>query len=151
MKSTNRWLWLIGALLAGFVLMSAWSFRRAALESSAVTDADYYSHGLRYNQTLLERQAATSLGWQISPRLEGRTLTVQLLDRNRQPVPGASGTLSLTGTEQNPAAVSFPLREIAPGIYLVELPASWHGERPAEIGFERDGARLGQRLLLALR
>ena len=43
MKPATRWLWLIGALLVGFVLLSAWSFRRAAKESSAVTDADSYN------------------------------------------------------------------------------------------------------------
>ena len=150
MKPATRWLWLIGALMVGFVLLSAWSFRRAARESSAVTDADYYSHGLRYNQTLLERQTAASLGWQTLPQLEGNRVTIRLIDHDRQTVTGAAGTLTLlgTGTAHN---LQFPLREVEPGIYRAELPGDVHGQLAAEVAFQRDGADLHQRLLLAIR
>ncbi len=150
MMRTNRWLWLIGALLTGFVLLSAWSFRRAANESSAVTDADYYSHGLRYNQTLLERQAAASMGWQAVPQLEGKRISIRLSDRDRQAVRGANATLTLlaTGTTDNRR---LTLHEVDAGLYRAELPGDLHGDLAAEIVFQRDGASLQQRLLLAIR
>jgi len=149
-NAANRWLWLIGALLVGFILLSAWSFRRAATESSTVTDANYYSHGLRYNQTLLERQASASLGWQTVPHLEGNRVTIRLFDRGRQAVAGAEAILTLlgTGTADNRR---LPLHEVEPGLYRAELPGDLHGELAADVTFQRDGADLHQRLLLAIR
>lgn len=150
MKLANRWLWLIGALMVGFVLLSAWSFRRAARESSAVTDANYYSHGLRYNQTLLERQAAASHGWQTLARLDGPLVSIRLFDRERQAVAGAVATLTLlgSGTAHN---LRLPLQEVEPGLYRAELPGDLHGDLAAEVAIQRDGASLHQRLLLAIR
>jgi nitrogen fixation protein FixH len=150
MKSPTPWLWLIFALMAGFVLMSTWSFYRAAKGTSAVTDRDYYSHGLRYNQTLLERQAAASLGWQVVTQLDGRILTIRLHDRDQRGVTGATGTLTLLGA--GPLSnQEFVLREIAAGSYQTELPVALHGQLSAEMAFHRDGARLSKRLLFALK
>jgi nitrogen fixation protein FixH len=150
MKPATRWLCLIGALMLGFALLSAWSFRRAARESSPVTDASYYSHGLRYNQTLLERQAAATLGWRAVPQLEGNHVTVRLFDRDRQAVSGAGATLTLlgTGAAHN---LRLPLHEVTAGLYRAELPGGVYGDLAAEVAFERDGASLHQRLLLAIR
>ena len=150
MKTATRWTWLIVALLAGFVAISAWSFYLAASGTSAVTDRDYYSHGLRYNQTLLERQAAASLGWQADTILEGRSVTVLLRDRDRRAVAGASGTLTLHSSGTS-SPRELGLRETVAGSYRAELPAGLHGEFSAEITFQRDGARLNQRLLFAIR
>ena len=150
MKKPSRWPWLIVALLSGFVVMSGWSFYRASREGSAVTDRDYYSHGLRYNQTLLERQAATSLGWQTTSQLQGRLLTIHLRDRDQRDVAGAVATLTLLGSGKAPS-LDLPLREGEPGTSRANIPDDLHGEHPAEIAFQRDGARLNQRLLLAFR
>ena len=150
MKTPSRWPLLIVALLAGFVLISGWSFYRAAKGGSAVTDRDYYSHGLRYNQTLLERQAAASLGWQTTAQLEGRLLTIRLRDRDQRDVTGAVGSLTLFGSG-NATPREFPLQEAEPGVYRAQVPDALHGEQAAEIAFQRDGARLNQRLLLAFR
>lgn len=94
--------WLILLLGVGFTAFTAWSFYRAVHGTSAVIDADYYSHGLRYNQTLLERQAAASLGWQAVPHLEGRLLSIQLRDHDQQLVTDAQGSLTLLGTGSPP-------------------------------------------------
>ena len=150
MKKPSRWPWLIIALFAGFVVISGWSFYRAAKGGSAVTDRDYYSHGLRYNQTLLERQAAASLGWQTTSQLEGRLLTIRLRDRDQRGVAGAAGTLILLGSGSAPPT-ELALRETEPGTYRAHVPDGLHGEQAAEIAFQRDGARLSQRLLLAFR
>lgn len=150
MKTGTRWPWLIIALMVGFALLSAWSFQRAAKEASAVTDHDYYSHGLRYNQTLLERQAAASLGWRADTTLDGQTVTIQLRNRDRQAVSGASGTLTLHSGGTLPSR-ELALREVAAGSYQTELPVGLHGEFSADITFQRDNAKLNQRLLFAIR
>lgn len=150
MKTPSRWPWLIIFLFAGFVLISGWSFYRAAKESSAVTDRDYYSHGLRYNQTLLERQAAASAGWRATPQLQGRLLTILLHDGDQRGVAGAVGTLTLLGAGRS-APRQLPLLEAGPGDYRAQIPDDLLGEQTAEITFQRDGARLNQRLILAFR
>lgn len=141
--------WLIVLLGAGFTALSAWSLYRAAHGTSAVTDADYYSHGLRYNQTLLERRAADSQGWQVAVTYAGDHLLVTLKDGGRQPVSGARGTLTLFRAEF-PRPEQLLLQESAPGRYQAQLNADLSGELTAEVAFERAGARLQRRLLLAL-
>ena len=137
---------LIGA---GFLCLTAWSIYRAGSETSAVTDRDYYSHGLRYNKTMLERKAAESLGWSAAIELTGTGLVIRLEDKYDQPVAGAAGVLTLFSTSREPS-VTIPLTEATQGHYTALLPTGRRGEIPAEISFERDGARLNKRLLLAI-
>lgn len=147
--SRNRWPWLIIFLLAGFFALSAWSFHRAARGASAVTDSDYYSHGLRFDQTRLEQKAAATLGWTPAPKLQGRRVIIELRDGDRGFVEGALGSLTLLGSS-HPQGRALPLRETQPGIYQADLPLELHGEQPADITFLRDGARLNKRLLLSI-
>lgn len=149
MPMHRRWPLAIILIVAGFLAFSAWSFRRAADEASAVTDRDYYSHGLRYNQTLLERQAAASLGWTSRATLEGRLLRVELRDRAARPVTAARASVTVhDGAGGTP--LHLPLAETAVGFYAARLPDNLRGELPALLDFDQNGARLSQRLLLAL-
>ena len=140
--------WLIALLGSGFIALSAWSFYRAAHGTSAVTDADYYSHGLRYNQTQLEQNAASALGWDASVQLDGRQLRVVLTDSRQQPVTTARGTLTLLGSAGE--TLRLPLAEENGGIYYGIIPPGLRGELAAQIDFEHAGGRLSKRLLLAL-
>jgi len=141
--------WLLLVIGGCFLLLTAWALMSAAWRSSGVTDRDYYSHGLRYSQTQLERKAAESLGWMASAELQDDALLVRLRDRDHQPVSGAGGRLTLPGTEGR-AELVVVLQETSPGVYRGQLPGGLQGERPAEILFERAGARLSKRLLLLL-
>jgi len=69
---------LILLLIGSFLCFSIWSAMRAADLGPQVTDADYYSKGLRYSSTMLEKRAATVLGWKVSTRLIGRSLEFRL-------------------------------------------------------------------------
>lgn len=150
MKAFNRWPLLILLLVTGFLALTAWSFHRAARGASAVIDPDYYSHGLRYDQTMLEQKTAAALGWDAVVRLQGRQVIIELRDRGQQAVTQAQGTLVLSGPGQrHPRKV--PLIETGLGSYQAELPDDLRGEHTAEITFLRDGARLSQRLLLSLK
>lgn len=142
--------WLILVLGIGFLALSGWSIHRATLGASAVTDEDYYHHGLRFNQTLLEKKAAAALGWEAAVNLRGQVITVHLYDRNRRDVTGARGSLTLfvPGAKSE---TTLALRETSAGIYQAEFPAGLQGEQPAELAFERDDAKLSKRLLFALR
>ena len=48
---------LILLLLCGFLVFLVWSAFQAAGLGSKVTDADYYSKGLKYNTTMVEKRA----------------------------------------------------------------------------------------------
>lgn len=141
--------WIILLLGAGFLGLTLWSIYRAGQETSAVTDHEYYSHGLRYNQTLLERKAAESLGWTTDVKLTGSGIVISLNDKTGQPVAGAQGEMTLFSTKQEPV-VTIPLTEATAGYYAARLPAGRHGQLAAEISFDRDGVRLNKRLLLAI-
>lgn len=141
--------WLLVAIGIGFTLLTAWSFQRAVDGVSRVTDRDYYSHGLRYDRSLLEQQRAESLGWQMTSSLTAGGVQLTLTNRDGGPVAGARATAAVfhpAGGE----ALDIPVRETAPGRYLLALPAESRGEITVDVAFSRDGASLGRRLLVAL-
>ena len=149
MNKTKHTPWLLLVIGGCFLLLTAWALISAAWRSSGVTDRDYYNHGLRYNQTQFERRTAESLGWTTSAELRDDALLVHLRDRNHQPVSGATGRLTLPGTEGR-AKLIVVLQETSPGTYRGQLPRGLQGERPVRILFERAGARLNKHLLLSL-
>lgn len=143
---TNRWphlLLLLGLLFLG---MTAWSVNRSATGVSAVTDRHYYSHGLRYNDSLLEQKAAESLGWQVSVRLQNGYLLSQWTGKDGQPVAGGEARLVIPAG--NRSGITLRLTEDAAGRYGAYLPGQLQGEIQAMLTFSRSGATLRRPLLL---
>lgn len=136
-------------LIGGFLIFLIWSAFQATGLGSKVTDADYYSKGLKYNTTMVEKQAAEVLGWSIEARLEGRTLEFHLKDDNGGEVDQAVGTLSLAipGKAEN---IHLPVQEVTSGYYRVHLGDKINGTIQARLELERQGARLNRQLLLNL-
>jgi len=145
----NIYPYLIVLLIGSFLCFSLWSAMRAADLGPQVTDADYYSKGLRYSSTMVEKRAATVLGWRVSTQLIGRTLQFNLDDKEGRPVKSARGMLFLYLPDKA-SNMRFPLREISAGVYQLELITSMTGEMSARLEFELDGARLNRQLLLNL-
>ena len=148
-KKKNIYPAMILLLLGAFLVFSVWSAFQAAGLGSKVTDADYYSKGLKYNATQVEKRAAIVLGWKLSTELVGRTLRFRLLDREGKVVDRAVGSLYLAipGAAEN---IHIPLQEVAAGVYQVDLPGDFTGAIQTRLEFERDGARLNRQLLLNL-
>jgi nitrogen fixation protein FixH len=146
-KKRNIYPPLILLLLGAFLLFSTWSAFQAAGLGSEVTDAEYYSKGLKYNTTMVEKRAAIVLGWNLSTRLEGRTLEFSLTDRDGGVVDRATGFiyLAIPDAAEN---INLPLKEIAAGLYQVTLSKDFSGAIQARLEFELDGARLNRQLLL---
>lgn len=146
-KKRNIYPPLILLLLGAFLLFSVWSAFQAAGLGSEVTDADYYSKGLRYNTTMVEKRAATVLGWRVSTTLNGRILEFRLTDRDGSLVDRATGSiyLAIPDAAEN---VNLPLKEVAAGLYQVTLSKDFSGAIQARLELERDGARLNRQLLL---
>ena len=148
-KKKNIYPAMILLLLGSFLIFSVWSAFQAAGLGSAVTDADYYSKGLRYNTTMVEKRAATVLGWKVTTELEGRTLKIRLTDREGNPVDQAVGSLYLAipGAAEN---INIPLKEVDAGVYQVTLSDDFKGAIQTRLEFEQKGARLNRQLLLNL-
>lgn len=140
---------LILLLLGSFLVFSTWSAFRAAGLGSKVTDAAYYSKGLKYNTTQVEKRAAEVLGWNLETRLDGRVLEFYLTDHEGGEVSRAVGFLYLAipGAAEN---IHLPLEEAASGHYRVRLDDNINGTIQARLEMEREGARLNRQLLLNL-
>ena len=141
--------WLLFIIGGIFITLTTWSIYQASQGTSAVTDRNYYSHGLRFNKTLLERKAAETLGWSVDTQLEGRTLSFELKDKHGAPVYGAKVNLEIFISEAS-SSITLPLMHSGPGLYQINLPETVTGERAARLEIERDGARMHKRLLLNL-
>lgn len=149
MKRTNLYPLFILLMIGSFIGFLAWSAMRASDSGPQVTDADYYSKGLRYTSTVLEKRAAAVLGWRVDTQLSGRTLRLHLSDKEGQPVSSAKGVIAIYMRNRG-ETISFPLQEVSAGTYQMHLTDSMTGEMTARVEFERDGARLNRQLLLNL-
>jgi nitrogen fixation protein FixH len=149
MKRTNLYPIFILLMIGSFIGFLAWSAMRASDSGPQVTDADYYSKGLRYTSTVLEKRAAAVLGWRVDTQLSGRTLRLHLSDKEGQPVSSAKGVIAIYMRNRG-ESISFPLQEVRAGTYQMHLTDSMTGEMTARVEFERDGARLNRQLLLNL-
>ncbi len=140
---------LILLLIAAFLIFSVWSAYQAAGLGSDVSDINYYSKGLKYNSSQIEKRAAETLGWKITTKLADRGLEFHLTDRVGSGVGKAVGTLylALPETAEN---IHLPMREFKPGYYRVNLTDNIRGSIQARLEFERQGARLNRMLLLNL-
>ena len=149
MKRTNLYPLFVLLMIGSFIGFLAWSAMRASDSGPQVTDADYYSKGLRYTSTVLEKRAAAVLGWRVDTQLSGRTLRLHLSDKEGQPVSSAKGVIAIYMRNRG-ETISFPLQEVSAGTYQMHLTDSMTGEMTARVEFERDGARLNRQLLLNL-
>jgi nitrogen fixation protein FixH len=136
-------------LIGCFLGFSTWAAMRAIDAGPEVTDADYYSKGLKYSSTVLEKRAAAVLGWKVETRLIGRTLEFRLTDKEGHPVETANGDIFLY-LPGSTSSKQLPLQETAPGVYIFNLTAGMTGETNARLEFEHNGARINRQLLLNL-
>jgi len=148
-KKRNFYPPLILLLLGSFLVFLTWSAFQASGLGSRVTDSDYYSKGLKYNATQVEKRAAEVLGWKVETRLDGRSLDFHLTDHKGADVRRAAGSiyLAIPDAAEN---IRLPLREADPGHYLVSFEDNIKGTIQARLELEREGARINRQLLLNL-
>jgi len=145
----SPYIWFILLLLGAFILFSIWAARQAAKNGSRIADPAYYSKGLKYTNTQLEKQAAASQGWSLTTKIEQKTLRFALVDHLNQPITEAYGEMTLYLSERKELLHLNP-QETAPGHYQVNLPQDLHGSLQARIEFVREGARISRQLLVSL-
>lgn len=138
---------MIICLLGTFILFSIWAAFQASTQGTQVTDRDYYSKGLKYNSTQVEKRAAISMGWQLKTEMFNEQLRIKLQDGTGKAVGGAKGLLTLY-SRPDVDLLTLPLTELNSGQYQAQLPATLKGEVTVRVEFERDGARINRRLLI---
>lgn len=138
---------MIFCLLGTFILFLIWSAFQASTQGTQVTDPDYYSKGLKYNSTQVEKRAAASMGWKLTTELVDGQLQIRLQDGAGQSVAGAQGRLNLYSRPDSDL-LNLPLTEINAGLYRAELPSTLKGEITVRVEFERNGARINRQLLI---
>lgn len=138
---------LLTAIIGIFILFLAWAGRQASTGGTDVTDSDYYSKGLKYNSTLVEKRAASVIGWRLDARLDAGRLVLSLADKDGAPVVDANGRIEFPEPGSNRSEV-YPLEENQPGTYQLLLPKGLGREQLVRVDFERNGARINRQLLL---
>jgi len=146
----TRWPAFLITLVLAFAVISWWSLERAASGVSAVSDPDYYHHGLHYNSSNREMQAAQNQGWTVTPQVAGRVLTIQVDDARQTGVPGCQGAISLATGGQTPQP-PLPLVDAGQGLYKVTMPANLPPTLAANLTLSKDRATIQQRLLINLK
>jgi len=146
-----RWPAFLIGLVLSFCLFSWWMMSRAISGVSPVSDPNYYSHGLKYNNTSIEIQTAQALRWKITPMVQGRVLTVQVIDAQESAVNGVQGSVAVQfeGAEQSPLP-ALSLSDNGQGLYAVTLPASLPRTFSASLTLRKDQATVHRRLLINL-
>jgi nitrogen fixation protein FixH len=146
-KKKNIYPPMILLLIGSFLIFLSWSAYQAAGLGTRVTDAAYYSKGLKYNTTQVEKRAAEVLGWNLETRIDGRILEFYLTNNQGGEIDRATGSLYLAipGAAEN---IYLPLEEVSTGLYRVGFDGSLSGTIQARLELERDGARLNRQLLL---
>lgn len=149
LKRKSPYVLFIILLLCSFLLFSIWSARQAASRGSQISDLNYYSKGLKYNNTRVEERAAASRGWQLETVIKEKTLVFKLSDRTGQPISQATGELTLFLSEEN-QVIRLQPTETQAGVYRLMLPVQISGSLQARIEFEQQGARVSRQLLVNL-
>ncbi len=149
LKLKSPYILLILLLLFSFLAFSIWSARQASTRGSQISDHNYYSKGLKYNNTRVEERAAASRGWQLETQIRNRILHFKLSDAKGLPISQAKGELTLFLSKESRVLRLQPT-EPQPGRYQLKLPEEVRGSLQARIEFEQQNARISRQLMVNL-
>lgn len=146
----NIWPLLLAIIGISFLAITGWSLFRAASGVSSVTDPGYYSHGLKYNATSIEIQAAASRGWTITPVLTHTSLKIHLTDASGSGITDGTGSIAFLDHSSlaSSATRSLAFTELKDGWYTMELPKNLPLSLTADIILSTDQATIQRRMLL---
>ena len=128
--------WPIGVvvILGATVIANIVVMRVANNDPSFAIEPDYYQKAVAFDSTIAEERRSVALGWTATSTIvasdtAGRpTLTVTIADARRQPVQGATVTVTALANARANEILSAALREVAPGRYQGALAARFAGQ-----------------------
>lgn len=142
------WPYIVIGLILVFLGLTFWSVRQATQGVSGVTNDKYYSHGLRYNETQLEQEAAAAMGWSMETELVARRLDIRILDSSGGDVDNITCSLELFPGKGAPIRQALPRQP--GGRFTFDIPAQLQGQITIRLQANREGASLSRTLLVNL-
>ena len=157
----HAWVWpaaVVGSL-ALFVAMYLTVISIAGRDPHFSVEPDYYEQSMRWDETAAQLRANQVLGWsvEVEPDAQAgtmgdRRLVCRILDRDKQPVEGATVTLitfhhayaaqrtELTLVEERPGVYVGSPRMARPGLWECRLAVHRGGERFTHVAVVQVGA-----------
>ena len=121
MKASTRWVGIIVGLLVGNAVAVGVLINLSSGQSSHRVLPDYYQRAATWDSTMVEAQASADLGWRADLALDGRELTLTVVDRGGAPVADAAVELVAVPRGRVDDTVSMAAVAVAPGVYRVAL------------------------------
>lgn len=121
MSARTRWVAIIVGLLLGNAVAVGVLIGLSTGQTSHRVLPDYYQRAATWDSTMAEAQASADLGWRADLAVEGRELTLTVVDRGGAPVADAAVELVAVPRGRIDATVSAAAVAIAPGVYRVAL------------------------------
>lgn len=148
-NSTTHWPAFIIAIVAAFAAFSWWSIDRALSDVSAVSDPEYYAHGLKYHSADLDLQTAATTGWTFSPLLKGQTLKITVLDAQNNRITGGQAILTFpAGQDAGGSIAPLTLTELGEGNYSATLPSGLPSSVSATLTLSKGDASTQRQILI---
>lgn len=148
-NTITRWPAFIIVIVAAFAAFSWWSINRAISDVSAVSDQDYYAHGLKYHSASLDAQTASTTGWTVTPLLSGKTLTIAVRDAQNNSIDGGQALITFpAGQVGREPRAPLTLTEDGKGNYSGTLPDGLPPSISVTLTLSRDQATTQRQILI---
>ncbi len=129
MTARTRWVGIIVGLLVGNALAVAVLLAMSSGQTGRQVLPDYYERAASWDSAMTEAQASADLGWRAEVVVEGRALTITVVDRAGVPVAGAAVELTVVPRGRVDATVTSTAVASAreAGVYRVTLAGARRG------------------------
>lgn len=121
MTARTRWVAIIAGLLLGNAAATGVLIGLSSGQTRHRVLPDYYQRAVTWDSTMAEAQASAALGWRADLAVDGRELTLTVVDRGGAPVADAAVELVAVPRGRVDATVSAAAVAIGPGVYRVAL------------------------------
>ncbi len=141
MSASSRWILIIAGMLAGNAVAVAILIGVSSGEAKRRVLPDYYQRAAAWDDTMREAQASADLGWRADVTVDGRELTVTIVDRAGAPVDGAAVELTAVPRGRVDATVTAAASAAGPGVYRAVIGGVRGGLHDVALRVVRGGER----------
>ncbi|HVV82221.1 MAG TPA: FixH family protein [Kofleriaceae bacterium] len=141
MSAATRWIGIIVGLLLGNVVAVSVLIGKSSGDTRHRVLPDYYARAAAWDSTMDEAKASVALGWRADLDVDGRQLTLTVVDRAGTPVDGAAVELTAVPRGRVDATVKAVAVAVAPGVYRVALTGKRGGLHDVALSVTRGGDR----------